>query len=89
MPKVVVVEKAAHVGRSRGELSHENGEGIPDVLGGGLVILAVDTLYLRAGPRGVDCTDSVAGVGGCGASNWNRNVEAHVSTSYSKTCGGT
>lgn len=72
-PMLAVTERGAYAGWPRGGQA-------------GLGVLVVDTLSLRKGHRGVVLAVSVAGTRSCGDSSWNRTLEAHVSTSYSKTC---
>jgi hypothetical protein len=89
-PMLAVTERGAYAGWSREGPSRGNGASIPRVcFGGGLAglgVLVVDTLSLRTGHRGVVLAVSAAGARGCGDSRWNRTLEGHVSTSYSKTC---
>lgn len=82
----VATEREAHAGWPRGGLSHGNGASFPGVFGAGLEVLVVDTLSLRTGNRAVVLAASASSEDGCGGSNWNRKLKAHVSTSYSKTC---
>lgn len=89
-----VEKREAHAGWPRG-LSHVNGSSFPGAFfGGGLAglgALVADTLSLRTCDHVLEVpVVSVADMDGCGdSSSWNRKLEAHVSTSYSKTFGDT